>query len=424
MREDFLHFIWKYRLYSKDLETISGEPLVVISPGQHNSDSGPDFTNAQVRIGATLWAGNVEVHLKSSDWFVHRHHTDEAYSNVILHVVYENDREIFDRNGRQVATLEMKEKFNGKLYQKYYYYLNNKNWVPCEKDIHYLNIEKTKIWMERLLVERMERKAKDLDNLLEHNKNNIEETFYQVLAGNFGFKINEQPFRMLATMLPLQILGKHKDNLFQIEALLFGTAGLLNKDFDDEYPGKLKKEYEFLQKKYGLVPIQGHLWKFMRLRPSNFPTIRISQFAALVHKSQKLFSKIIETENIKELSSFFEVSASAYWEDHYVFEKSSAFSSKQLGNDAIFNILLNTVVQFLFLYSSVRGDEQFREKAISLLMEIEPENNAIVRGWDVIGIKASNGFESQALIELKNSYCKLKRCLNCSIGLNLLKMNV
>jgi hypothetical protein len=423
MREDFLHFIWKYRLYFQNLETTSGEAVEVVSPGQHNSDSGPDFSHAQIRIGETLWAGNVEVHLKSSDWFAHQHHSDEAYSNVILHVVYENDREIPDRNGRPLTTLELKGKFNEKIYLKYYYFLNNKNWIPCEKDIHYLSVEKARIWLDRLLVERMERKANELSNLLEHNKNNFEETFYQVLAGNFGFKVNEQPFRMLATMLPLQILGKHKNSLYQIEALLFGTAGLLNSDFEDDYPAKLKKEYAFLQKKYALVPIQGHLWKFMRLRPPNFPTIRIAQFAALVNKSQKLFSKIIETENLKELISFFDVTASAYWEDHFVFGKSSSHSKKQLGRDAIHNILLNTAVQLLFLYSIVKGDEQYREKAIALLMEIEPESNAITRGWDGIGLKASNAFESQALIELKNNYCKLKKCLHCSIGLNLLKMN-
>lgn len=423
MREDFLHFIWKYRLYSKDLETVAGEPLDVVSPGQHNSDSGPDFSNAQIRIGATLWAGNVEVHLKSSDWFVHRHHTDEAYSNVILHVVYENDKEIFDRNGRQVATLELKGKFSEKIYHKYYYYLNNTNWIPCEKDIHYLSIEKTKMWLDRLLVERMERKAGELNKLLEHNKSNVEETFYQVLAGNFGFKVNEQPFRMLATMLPLHILGKHKDSLFQIEALLFGMAGLLNSDFTDEYPVKLAREFEFLQKKYSLVPIQGHLWKFMRLRPTNFPTIRISQFAALVHKSQKLFSKIIEAEDLKTLLSFFDVTASSYWDEHYVFDKPSGHSAKQLGKDAVFNILLNTAAQLLFLYSNVKGDERYREKAIALLLQIEPESNAITRGWGDIGIKALNAFDSQALIELKNSYCNLKKCLSCSIGLNLLKMN-
>jgi len=420
MTEDFLHFIWKYRLYDPDIESLTGEKLSVLSPGQHNDDSGPDFSNAQVRIDDTLWAGNVEVHIRSSDWFLHGHHTDEAYSNIILHVVYLDDREVSDRNGRPIPTLELKGKFNEKIYQKYFYYLNNKNWIPCEKDIHLLDMGKMKMWMDRLLVERMERKAGELSSLLAHNKNSFEETFYQVLAGNFGFKVNEQPFRMLAAMLPLSVLGKHRDSLFQTEALLYGTAGLLQKDFTDDYPKRLKKEFAFLKKKYALPVMQAHLWKLMRLRPSNFPTIRISQFAALIHKSQRLFSKITESNGVDELMSVFDVAASEYWEDHYVFDRPSAKRTKQLGKSAVNNILLNTVVQFLFLYGMAKGDEGFREKAVALLSDIEPESNNIILGWQKIGVKAESAFETQAL---KNSYCKQKKCLHCSIGLNLLKMN-
>lgn len=423
MTEDFLHFIWKYRLYDPEIESQAGEKLSVLSPGQHNSDSGPDFSNAQVRIDDTLWAGNVEVHIKSSDWFLHKHHTDDAYSNIILHVVYVNDRDISDRNGRTITALELKGKFNEKIFQKYFYYLNNKNWIPCEKDIHLLEMEKMNMWMDRLLVERMERKAEALTSLLAHNKNSFEETFYQVLAGNFGFKVNEQPFRMLAAMLPLNVLGKHRDSLFQTEALLFGTAGMLQKDFIDDYPMKLKKEFAFLKKKYALPVMQAHLWKLMRLRPSSFPTIRISQFAALIHKSQRLFSKITESSGIGELMSFFDVTASDYWDDHYVFDRPSIKRKKQLGKSAVNNILLNTVVQFLFLYGMAKGDEGYREKAIALLTGIEPENNNIVLGWQKIGVNAESAFETQALIELKNNYCKQKKCLHCSIGLNLLKMN-
>lgn len=423
MREDFLHFIWKFRLYTKELYTTDGEELIVIHPGQHNDDAGPDFTNAQIRLGKTLWAGNTEIHVKSSEWYVHGHHTDNAYSNIILHVVYEHDRSVYDRNGREVPTLELKGKFSESIFQKYFYYLNNKNWIPCEKDLHYLSIEKVNIWLNSLLIGRMERKAANLRSLLEHNKNNFEETFYQVLAGNFGFKINEQPFRMLAAVLPLQILGRHKNSLMQIEALLFGSAGLLNADFQDEYPRALKKEFEFLRNKYQLVPVQGHLWKFMRLRPPNFPTIRIAQFAALVHKSQRLFMKIIETDGIEGLIELFDVEASSYWDNHFVFDKPSEGSTKKLGKEAIQNLLLNTVVQMLFLYSLVKADERYQEKAVEFLMQIEPESNSIIKGWKAVGIDAKNAFESQALIELKNNYCNQKKCLHCSIGLDLLKMN-
>ncbi len=424
MSEDFLHFVWKYRLYDKDAATMGGEALEVLSPGHHNTDSGPDFSNARIRIDNTLWAGNVEVHVKASDWFAHGHQHDDAYTNIILHVVYAGDCPIADRNGQPIATLELRGKFDKRMYQKYFYYLNNKNWIPCEKDIMLVSGSRLNLWLDRLLVERMERKAGELSALLKRNNNSFESTFYQVLAGNFGFKINEQPFRMLATMLPLNILAKHKNSLFQLEALLFGVAGLLQSDFSDDYPSRLKTEFGFLRKKYGLAVMEKHLWKFMRLRPSSFPTIRIAQFAALIARSERLFSKVTTSDDPKALTGLFDVAVSDYWNDHFMFDKlSTVNNTKQLGTSAINNIMLNTVVQFLFLYSASVGDEQYREKAIALLMQIEPETNAIIRGWAKTGVTAANAFETQALIELKNNYCSKKRCLDCAVGLNLLRMN-
>ena len=423
MFEAFLHFIWKYQLYSTTLVTEAGEPISVISPGIHNRDSGPDFTDARILIGNTLWAGNVEIHVKASDWNLHGHSTDKAYSNVILHVVYEDNIPIYDSNGRQLDALVMKGKFSEKIYHKYYYFLNNSNWIPCEKDIHYVPPEKIRLWLESLLISRMERKANELKALLEPNLNDFEETFYQALAANFGFKVNQQPFAMLARMLPLQILEKHVGSQFQIEAMLFGVAGLLSNDFNDNYPNRLKKEFEFLQKKYGLVSMQAHLWKFMRLRPPNFPTIRISQFAALINKSSRLFSAIIETDDPKSLISLCDVRAANYWNDHFTFDKPSPGQKKNLGTEAIDNILINTVTQMLFLYSISTGAEQYRDKALALLSAIGPESNSIIKKWNILGIESTNAFDSQALIELKNRYCKLKRCLDCSIGLDLLKMN-
>lgn len=425
MSEDFLHFVWKYRLYDKDVATMGGETIEVLAPGQHNSDSGPDFSNARIRIGNTLWAGNVEVHVKASDWFAHGHQRDDAYANIILHVVYFSDRPIADRNGRPLVTLELRGKFDERMYQKYFYYLNNKNWIPCEKDIKQVSGPKMNMWLDRLLVERMERKAEELGALLRRNNNSFEHTFYQALAGNFGFKVNEQPFRMLATMLPLNVLAKHKNSLFQLEALLFGVAGMLKEDFSDDYPKQLKSEFGFLRKKYGLAVMEKHLWKFMRMRPSSFPTIRISQFAALIAKSESLFSKVAGAADPAELTELFDVAASDYWNGHFNFDKKSTVNNtRQLGDSAINNIMLNTVAQFLFLYSASVGDDQYREKALALLMQIAPETNAIIRGWAKTGIAAANAFETQALIELKNNYCNKKRCLDCAVGLNLLRMNV
>lgn len=423
MTEDFLHFIWKYRLYKRNPVSTDGEEIVVIDPGRYNTDAGPDFSNARIRIGGTLWAGNVEIHLKSSDWYLHHHDEDDGYGNVILHVVYTSDRNIPDRNGNPIPTLELEDQISAKMFRKYDYYLHNKNRIPCETDIELVSPITAKSWMERLFVERMERKAFELQRFLDANRNSLEDTFYQALAGNFGFKLNEQPFRLLSRMLPLQIISKHRNRLMQLEALLFGTAGLLQNDFADDYPNALKQEFGFLRNKYSLALMEGHLWKFLRLRPSNFPTLRLAQFAALHHRHGNLFSKILESDNISEITEFFNVSASSYWDSHYTFDKTSRKKVKHLGKNAAQIIVINTIVQFLFLYGKIRSNGDYQDKAIKLLMEIPYEKNHITSAWIKAGIRPENAFESQALLELKNSYCGLKKCLHCSIGMSLLKMN-
>jgi hypothetical protein len=421
MTEEFLLYIWQFQLYFHDLQTTEGQKLIIKNPGIRNSDAGPDFSNAMLRIGNTLWAGNVEIHIKSSDWYIHLHHNDDAYSNIILHVVYEHDRTIVDRNGTPLPTLELSGKFDVQLFNKYQYFLSNKNWVPCSKEVGLIDpITKTS-WLERMLVERLERKSNEVEKILMRNKNDWELSFYQVLAGNFGFKVNEQPFQMLAVTLPLSILLKHRNNGFQVEALLMGQAGLLKRDFKDDYPQQLKTEYSFLRQKYGLVPLETHLWKFMRLRPVNFPTIRISQFAALISGHEGLFSNIIESRSVMELVDFFNISASSYWKDHYTFDVLSKASSKKLGIIAIRTIIINTIVQFMYLYGTIRDKQKYCDKAINLLLDIPAEKNTITRSWENLSIKAENALESQALLELKNKYCDLKRCLHCSIGLKLLR---
>lgn len=421
MNESFLHFVWKYRLYNPEISTTEGQAIEVLHPGQHNQDAGPDFSNARLKIGETTWAGNVEIHMNASEWFQHKHHEDPAYTNVILHVVFENDREIPDRNQIPIPTLEMKGIIDEGVYKKYFYFINNQLWIPCEKDIQSVNPITMKAWMERLFVERMERKTESIETLYKRNRNSLSETFYQQLAGNFGFKTNEQPFQILSRMLPVEIPAKHKNSLFQTEALMYGCAGLLEEDYKDDYPNQLKQEYNFLKQKYGLAQMEGHLWKFLRLRPSNFPTIRIAQFAALVHQSENLLSKITEAKSVEAVRSFFNVKASPYWETHYNFDKPSARRIKTLGESAVNTLILNAVVQFLFFYSKVKGDQTYRDRAISFMLELEPENNSIIKRWGDIGIEAGNAFETQALLELKNSYCKQKQCLRCNIGTKLLR---
>jgi hypothetical protein len=424
MKEDFLHHLWKFKLFNHhNLKTTDGEPVKVIQTGQHNTDAGPDFFNARVKIGNTLWVGNVEIHLKSSDWKKHSHHLDGAYKNVILHVVHEHDEAIKSVNGDEICTLELKERFNPKLYQNYRELLESRQWIPCEKRIKSVDKITIDSWLERLLIERFERKTDNILQSLRINKNNWEETFYHQLAKNFGFQLNALPFEMLAKSIPLSHLGKHKNNLFQIEALLFGQAGLLNKKFKDDYPNELKKEYEFLRRKFSMKEVDGSQWKFLRLRPPNFPTIRIAQFAQLVHRSSHLFSKILETAKIDDLKSHFEISVSDYWLIHYVFDKASSRREKHLGENAMLIILINTVVPFLFAYGKQRQSEVHEERALSFLEKLSAEKNSIIHHWESLGIFSKNANHTQSLLQLKNEYCSQKKCLNCAIGNKIIISN-
>ena len=423
MNEEFLYYLWKYRLYDNNVLTTSGLPLEIINPGQQNQDAGPDFINARIRIDDTLWAGNVEIHVKSSDWFCHHHQTDQAFSNVILHVVFEHDRDVFDLNNNPIATLELKNCFQERIYKKYYYYLNNKNRIPCEKDFPEISSIILKSWTERLFIERLQRKSEEIRQQFHHNRMNLQETFYQQLAGNFGFKLNEEPFRLLARMLPLHILGKHQNSLFQIEAMLYGVSGLVNDGHLDDYPRQLFKESEFLRLKYSIPRLENHLWKFLRLRPANFPTIRISQFANLIHKPGNLFSKILEIQNINDLTELFNIEATEYWKTHFLFDKTAPTSTKSLGIESVYNISINTVIRFIFFYGQIKSEPHYCDRAIDFMLQIPPETNHIIKGWEKLGIQPENALETQALIELLNSYCKLKKCLDCGVGLALLRSN-
>ena len=421
MTEEFLHYIWKYRLFdNKNLQTQSGEPIEIIKPGEHNTDAGPDFFNARIKIGKTLWAGNVEIHIRASEWNNHNHNKDKAYDNAILHVVYEEDKNIFRKNGELLPTLVLKERISRNIFEKYLDFKLSKSAIPCEKVIDSVSAFHVSTWLDRMLTERLERKSTIVLEKLKQNKNNWEETFYQLMARNFGFKLNAEPFELLAKSLSNTTLAKHKDNFFQIEALLFGQAGLLEKKLKNEYPLQLQKEYNYLRKKLSLSPIDEHLWKFLRLRPSNFPTIRLSQFAKLVFSSTHLFSKIIEIEKTKDIRKLLSVEASAYWENHYVFDKLSVKKKKHFGDDAVDNVIINTIVPVLFIYGKQKRDEEFIERALKFLEQTRAEKNSIITKWNSLKIKPSSAYQTQALIELKNEYCSHKKCLSCAIGNKIL----
>ena len=416
MTEDFIQFLWKYGYYKKDdLHTLEGERVKVINPGEWNQHAGPDFFNAKIQIGETTWAGNVEIHLRSSDWDKHKHNSDPAYDNVILHVVHKNDTQAHTASGHALPTIELA--YDPAYESRYHQLRQNKRWVACERFLPAINKFEIHFWLGKLAIERLESKSATIQHTLEETKNNWEESFYIQLARSFGLKENTLAFEMLAKSLPLITLAKHKAQLFQIEALIFGQAGMLNQaNEEDQHYEAYRKEYAFLRQKHRLTPIANHLWKYLRLRPSNFPEIRLAQFAMLVYKSTSLLSKVLETDTMQELEKMFELTASEYWDTHYRFGAPSRKMKKKLGKTTIENLLINTVIPFIFVYGNMKRLEPFKERAVALLEEMKPEKNSIVQRWNELGIETSSAFYSQAAIQLKREYCEKLRCLNCKIG--------
>ena len=425
MNEAILHFIWKYKPYIfNGLKTTNNEPIEVIDAGEYNSNAGPDFFNAKVMVGETLWAGNVEMHINSSDWFNHNHQTDKNYDNVILHVVVKNDKQAVTSFGNPIPTLQIK--YPLEIETELLAITNSGSWIPCAGKIHEVNPFTMKSWVEKMMVERLEQKTELVNQTVKDCNGSWEEAFYRSVVRCFGLKVNALPAEMLTKNTPLKVLAKQKDNLFQLEAILFGQSGLLDKaEADDEYQLSLKIEYNYLQKKYNLKPIDFSLWKFLRMRPAAFPTIRIAQLAMLIHKSSSLFSKLIEVDSYSEMVSMLTVNTSEYWETHYTFGNKSTRQNKQLGSQTIETIVLNSVIPFMFAYGESRGKPELKEKALSLLEKLPVEKNSTIDGFRKIGFGAQSAFDSQALLYLKTNYCDTRKCIFCNIGSSiLLKSNI
>jgi hypothetical protein len=426
MKEEFLHYLWKYSLYYKDrLSDSEGNPIEVINPGEYNHDSGPDFFNARIRIAGTEWAGNVEIHTKSSHFESHGHHRDHAFDNVILHIVAETDRRVRNARGEEVLTAQID--YDNSLFEKYTELINNPYVIACQRGIEKIDKFFIRHWLSSVVVERLLGKSESVMATLSRTGNDWEETFYITLSRYFGFRVNTEPFEMLANALPFKILRKHADNIFQIEALLFGTSGMLDEGLfrnaiNDDYYKDLLREYKILSAKYSLRPIHGWLWKFSRLRPVNFPTVRISQLAAMLSVTGGLFSKIIEIKDIRALRKVFEVSASEYWDEHYIFGKKSRKIAKSTGTVASDILLINAVIPVIFVYGKNRDDSEVCNRSVSFLEEIKAEENSIINDWKKAGVEAGSAFDSQGLIHLKNNYCKRRRCLECHIGAKLISM--
>ena len=417
MTEQLLQFIWQFQYYNKsELLSTTGDDVQIIYPGLHNTNQGPDFLDARVKIGETILAGSIEIHINASEWNLHKHSSDGNYSNVVLHVVWLNDKNI----GVDIPTLEISSRVSSMLLSTYEKLMMNRNFIPCEEQIMQVNEFTFTAWKHRLYVERLQEKASIISEKLTNNNNHWEEIFWQLLAKNFGIKINSDAFESMAASIPLNILAKHKNQQHQLEAMLMGQCGLLNKDFTDDYAIMLKKEYLFLQKKYDLQPTHISVY-FLRMRPANFPTIRLSQLAALIHNSTHLFSIIKDAAHLKEVEKLFDVTANDYWHYHYLFDEETAFKKKTLGKQMIQNIILNTVLPTLYAYGWYHNSEPYKEKALLLATQLLPEQNFVTKGFSALGIANKTAYDSQALIQLKTKYCDKKRCLDCAVGNSILK---
>ena len=420
MNEALFQFLWQYSLYQvTGLMTSDGEALSVIYCGKLNRDAGPDFLEAKIKIGNTLLVGNVELHIRSSDWVRHGHQNDNAYRNLILHVVYENDVEGV---AGDTPVLELKNHIALPVIAQYSGLMNTLGKLPCAGQHQMVRPITKEGWLSRLLAERWEQKLGDWNVLLENSAEDWRNLLYLRMAANFGFKTNAAPFLMLAQSLPLNLAAKHRDNPEQIEALLFGQAGMLEGTYEDQYPNDLQKEYNYLRKKYKLIPIPKHIWKFLRMRPANFPTLRIAQFAALLSKSVHLFSQIIETHTVKEIEPLLDVTASRYWDNHFQFDvEQKKAIPKSLGYSSVQNIIINTIAPIQFLYATRQDTHRLQERALKLLESVPAEKNNIISLWEDNGWAPENAAQSQAMIQLYNNYCLPKRCLECTIGLNIIR---
>lgn len=422
MKENFLHFIWKQQLFDfKKLTTVQGETLKVLKPGTLNANTGPDFLNAQLKIKELLWVGTVEIHVKSSDWYAHQHEIDGNYDTVILHVVWEHDTNVFTKNNIALPTLVLKDFIDKSVLHNYYkLFTKNEHWIPCASQIVEVDSFVLNNWLERLYFERLERKALFVQSLLEETNNDFEAVLFQLLAKNFGLNVNGEAFLSLAQSFEFSLIRKVRHDKTILSALLFGQAGFLEDAGEDPYFIKLKTEYEYLKNKHQLRSLFNGQFQFFRMRPSNFPTIRLAQLIALYHKYTNLFIDVMNINSLEELYNYFSVEVDLFWKTHYTFENSSKKSNKKLTKSFIDLLIINTIIPLKFIWKRSRG-EALNEDLFAILKEIKPEQNTIITKFSEVKIDVQNAFDTQALLELKSQYCNSKKCMKCAIGNFLLR---
>lgn len=423
MEEALLQFIWHRSLYDPSgLITTDGRPVEVLHTGYPNQDQGPDFLQSRIRIGDQVWAGHVEIHILSSAWFLHLHHHDPHYNNVILHVVWEEDQPALTRDGSKVPAIALSGKVEPSLLDRYRHLMNNVEWVPCASGLMQVPEIVRTSWLERLMAERLEYKTDNVLRIFNQCRQDWEQTFYVMLARQLGAPVNGDPMEQLALRLPISLLRKHGDRIDQLEALLFGSAGMLSREIRDPYALALKREFDFLKKKYDLAVLQGLQWKFMRMRPAHFPTIRITQLAVMMARQPHWIMLFEEHLPAEAWIRLFRVEpAHPFWRDHYHFTASSPESAKQLGRSTAMTLVINVVAPVMFLYGKHQGRPGLKERAIELMQSLPPEKNAIVTGWQQCGWPAADAAQTQALLHLKKQYCDQRKCLHCAVGLQVIR---
>lgn len=421
MKEDFLHYVWQYKKFDfSNLTTAAGDSLTISNGGDYLQQSGPDFFNAQITIDNQKWAGNIEIHIKSSDWYLHHHEKDSNYDNVILHVVWEHDSPIFRKDNSEIPALELKQYVSKYVLESYNSLSSQKSWIYCENQISAVDDFVLQHWQERLFFERLERKAIPIEQLLLETENDWEAVLFCMLAKNFGLNTNGETFLKIAKSIPFRVIRKESFEVENLESLFFGTAGLFPVDVQDNYTKELVIRFDYISHKHQLTKINVEPVQFFKHRPDNFPTIRLAQLAMLYSKEHNLFSKVIAAKTRKELYQLFKVSISEYWLTHYQFDKDSPKRKKQLSKSFVDLLVINTIVPIQFAYAKSQGRGE-AESLLDLLREIAPEQNAIIDKFSDFGIKATNAFESQSLLQLKNEYCNHGKCLQCAVGIQLLK---
>lgn len=426
--EALLHYVWKNKIFSSfNFQTTHGKVLQIIHPGYSHQDAGPDFKQAILKIGDIIWAGDVEIHISSSDWYKHNHHLDEKYNSVILHVVYHFDKDVLIHNKEIIPTFEIQNFISKELLCKYDSLFQSVQTIPCAQFVkNFINnpSDKSQLFFSQLynrnLIDRLEEKQKMIFKILENSSNDWNETIFKLLTKNFGFKTNDNAFELLSKSIPFKVVKYHSNNHLQIYALLFGQSGLLEDQSEDEYYNALQNEYQYLRKLYRLIPIFKKNWNLLRLRPQNFPCIRLAQLSEILHHSPELFSCIENHTEMNQFETLFINETDQYWENHFHFKKQTHIHSTLLGKPTFQLLMINTIIPLFYAYGTFSGNLDFKDKALDLLSKIEPENNKIVRLYKELGFPVSSAFDSQAILEISKSYCEKKLCLECGIGKKIL----